>query len=162
MRCLACAWVREVFARQQFRFERAEERLTHRVVIAVACGAHRRLHARFTAAPPEGDRRILASLVRVMDHAVGVPLRQRHVQRPQHQFRVQVVGHGPADDAPAEYVEHHGQIQESLAGRDVGGIRHLQYVRRVGAEVSLHQIGRAPRPRALTRGGLPGPAACPA
>jgi hypothetical protein len=36
----------EMLAREQFRFECAEERLVHRVVVDIAGGVHRRLHAR--------------------------------------------------------------------------------------------------------------------
>ena len=36
--------------------------------------------------------------------------------------------HRPADNAPAEHIQHHRQIQETLAGRHVGGIGHPQQV----------------------------------
>jgi hypothetical protein len=95
-----------------------------------------------------------------MDHPFSPTLVQRHVQRAQHQFRVQMARHGPADDAQAEHIEHHGQIQEPFTGRHVGGVRHPQYVAGFGAEVPAHQIRGAPRSRALARGDLPAPPAC--
>jgi hypothetical protein len=52
----------EVFAHEQLGFERAEERLAHRIVIGVACGAHRWLHACLAAAASEGNRRMLTPL----------------------------------------------------------------------------------------------------
>ena len=54
----------EVFAHEQLGFERAEERLAHRVVIGVARGAHRRLHVCLAAAAPERNRRILGEFNR--------------------------------------------------------------------------------------------------
>ena len=41
----------------------------------------------------------LTSLIRMVDHPFSPTLLQRHVQRAQQQFRVQVARHGPADDA---------------------------------------------------------------
>jgi hypothetical protein len=38
----------------------------------------------------------------MVDHPFSPTLLQRHVQRAQHQFRVQVARHSPADDAPAD------------------------------------------------------------
>lgn len=59
---------REVFTHQQFCFERAEERLTHRIVIGIADCAHRRLYARLAATPPEGNGRVLGGFNRSSQH----------------------------------------------------------------------------------------------
>jgi hypothetical protein len=64
-----------------------------------------------------------------------VALLQCHVQGSQHHFRVQMLGHRPALDAPAEHVKHYGQIQKPLISQDVGGICNPQHVHRVSAEV---------------------------
>lgn len=134
----------EVLAHEYFRFERAEEGFIHRVVVAVASGAHRRLHAGLATAPG----RILAALIGMQNDSASATLRERHIERTQHQFRVQMIGHCPACDAAAEHIEHDGQIQESLAGRNVGGVGHPQHVRRCGAEVATHQIRGTPCSRA--------------
>ena len=59
----------ECDAIEQLALERGEEALAQRVVVAVADRAHRGPHAGLAAAPPEGERGVLAALVGVMDHA---------------------------------------------------------------------------------------------
>ena len=59
----------------------------------------------------------LAALIGMQNDPASATLRQRHIERTQHQFRVQMIGHRPAYNTAAEHIEHDGQIQESLAGR---------------------------------------------
>src|SRR5437762_1673732 len=59
----------EAFAIEQLALERREEALTHGVVVGVAHTAHRRADAGLAAAPAEGERRVLAALIRMMNHA---------------------------------------------------------------------------------------------
>ena len=51
---------------EEFAFKRGEEALAHGVVVGVPDRAHRWLHAGFSAAPAELERRVLAALVGVM------------------------------------------------------------------------------------------------
>jgi hypothetical protein len=47
----------------------------------------------------------------------------------------------PADNAPAEGVDHHGEIEEPELRPDVGDIGHPEPVRCLGVEAALHQVG---------------------
>jgi hypothetical protein len=67
---------------------------------------HRGLHADFAAAQTEGDRGVLASLVRVVDDRRGLALAHRHVQCVDNELGTQVRFHGPTDDAAAVDIEH--------------------------------------------------------
>src|SRR3954467_14389749 len=60
------------------------------------------------------------TLVGVMDHAGGSPCHQCHVQSVQHQLCGERGGHRPANDAAAEGVEHHREIEKTCPGRNVG------------------------------------------
>src|SRR5713101_8642978 len=71
----------EAAAVEQFAFERGKEALAHRVIEAIADRAHRGSHAGLAAALAEGDRSVLATLVRVMNHGGGPALPQRQVER---------------------------------------------------------------------------------
>src|SRR5712692_8006751 len=76
----------EAAAVEQFTFERGEETLAHRVIEAIADGARRGSHAGLAATLAEGERSVLATLVRMMNHGGGPALPQRQVERLQHQF----------------------------------------------------------------------------
>jgi hypothetical protein len=52
------------------------------------------------------------------------------------------LAHRPAHDAAAEQVQHHGQIQPSLCGGDVGHVAGPDGVRRVHGEVAREQVWR--------------------
>src|SRR3954454_8059371 len=53
-----------------------------------------------------------------------------------------MVAHRPADDLAAVQVHDGGQIEPSLAGRDIGDIGEPDPVRRGSGEVAIEQIGR--------------------
>ena len=59
----------------------------------------------------------VCSSIGMMDGAVGATLKQRHVERTQHEFGVQMIRSGPADNTATEHVEHHRQIKESFGGQ---------------------------------------------
>ena len=61
----------------------------------------------------------------------GRRLSQRHVQRPEHQLGVKMVGHGPPHDPAAKHVEHDGQAHEPRPGRHVGHVGHPKPIRRI-------------------------------
>src|SRR5438477_11247574 len=96
----------EAAAVEQFTFERGEETLAHRVIEAIADRAHRGSHAGLAAALAEGDRSVLADLVRMMNHGGGPTLPEGQVKRLQHQFRAQMKLHRPTDDSAAGSYEH--------------------------------------------------------
>ena len=80
----------------QLAFQAGEEALGHRVVVVVADGAHRRVHAHLLAAATEGNAGVLAALVGVMDDRVRFARVQRRVQCRQHQIDCHALAHGPA------------------------------------------------------------------
>jgi hypothetical protein len=53
----------------------------------------------------------------MMDDRDGPPLGERHVEGIEHELGLQVMPHGPADNAAREGVEHDGQIEEAGPGR---------------------------------------------
>ena len=130
----------EADAIEQLALERGEEALTHCIVVAVAHRSHRRLDAGLATPQPERDRRVLAALVRVVDHTGRPPLSQRHVERVQHELGAQVVRHRPADDPSAPRIDHHRQIQEPRPRRHVRDVRHPELVGTRCSEVALNEV----------------------
>lgn len=63
-----------------------------------------------------------------------------HLQRVEPQLRAQVVGHCPANDPPAEGIQHHGAVEEAGRGRYVGDVGHPQRVRRLGQEIAVDRV----------------------
>jgi len=94
----------EAAAVEQFTFERGKETLAQGIIEAIADRARRGSYAGLAAALAEGDRSVLASLVRMMNHGGGGALRQGHIKRLQHQFGAQISFHRPADDSAAESI----------------------------------------------------------
>ena len=78
---------REAPPGQEFALERREETFGHRIVETIADRPVRGPHAEFTAALPEGQRRILATLIAMMNHLLGTALGDRHRQRIEHEAR---------------------------------------------------------------------------
>jgi len=66
---------------KQFAFEGGKETLRHCVIKAVAPTPHRGRHPRFAESSPEGEARVLASLIRVVDHSGRSSLPERHFDR---------------------------------------------------------------------------------
>ena len=128
----------------QFAFQAGEEALAQGVVVAVADRPHGGSDARLAAPFTEGHRGVLRSLVAVMDHPFGSALGQGHVQGVCDQFASQMVGHGPADDAAAEGVYHHREIEEARMGRHIGDIGYPQPVSDWRGEVPIDQVRRLP------------------
>src|SRR5229473_849233 len=145
----------EAAAVEQFTFERGEETLAHRVIEAIADRAHRGPHAGLAATLAEGERSVLATLVRMMDHGGGPALPQRQVERLQHQFGAQMGCHRPADDSAAESVEHYRQVKKPGPSRDVSYVGDPQPIGCRGDEVAFDQIGCRPRARLSHRGSYP-------
>ena len=79
----------------------------------------------------------------------------RHVQRVEHQFGAQMVGHRPPHHPATEHIEYDGQVQESRRSRDVGDISDPQPVRGLGLEATLDQVGRGAGLGVTTRGARP-------
>ena len=83
---------------------------------------------------------------------------QGHPQCGQRQFLGHRIAHGPADDLAREQIEHQGQVQPALVGRDVGQISQPLLIRRRGLEIAFQYVRRH-RVRVLrVRGHHPEPA----
>jgi hypothetical protein len=102
----------EAAAVEQFAFDAGEEALGHRVVVRPAHAAHRGAHAHLLAALAKLQARGLADLVEVMDDAVCLALRERHVQRRQHPIGMQRLADAPAHHAAAPDLQHDDQVDE--------------------------------------------------
>jgi hypothetical protein len=70
----------------------------------------------------------------MMDHLLGSPCPERHVQCIEHQLCGQRGGHRPTNDATAEGVKHDREVEKARPGRDVGDIRNPQPIRRFCGE----------------------------
>ena len=134
-------WRRERDAVEELALERGEEALAERVVVAVADRPHRRTDARLPAPRPEGQRGVLTTLIRMMNHRPGLPLLDGHVQGCQHEGRAQMPLHRPPDDTATPDVEHHGQVEKTAAREDVGDIGHPELIRARRREGPSDQVG---------------------
>lgn len=89
----------------------------------------------------------------VDEPACGPPSGDGHVEGSDDQVRTQRPRHRPAHNPAAEDVDHGGQIEEALPGRQIGDVSHPQAVGCVGGEAALDQIGRESG-IVITQGGL--------
>jgi hypothetical protein len=88
------------------------------------------------------ERGILAAVVGMVNDAVSrSPVPDRHLQRADHQFRPQMIRHGPAHDPATEHIKNDGEVEEPLPPRrhvrDIGDPERIGGCRR---EQALHQI----------------------
>ena len=72
-----------------------------------------------------------------MYYLLGSALAKGHVQGVCNQFASWMVVHGPTDDAAAECVYHHGEIEEARIARHLGDIGYLQPVPSRNGEVLI-------------------------
>ena len=84
----------------------------------------------------------LAALVAVMDDAVRPALTDRHLQRVQHQFGRQMVGHRPADNLAAPGIQNHCEIEKTARRRHEGDVGNPELVRPESSEIAVYQVGR--------------------
>ncbi len=109
----------------QLVFERAEEALDDRVVVAVALAAHADHETLLGQQLLIGAAGVERALIAVMDEAGGgLSLGQRHLEGRDRHLLVGGGTHGPADDAAGVQIEQHGQVQPARAsgnGREVPG-----------------------------------------
>jgi len=118
------------------------------VVIAVPHAAHRRLDACLGKALSIPDRDVLAAPVAVVDQTATMdwaPVMDRLFQGIQHEAGMRRPARPPAYDIAGVDVDHEGDIDEPRPGRDVGGVRDPQHVRRRGMELAVDLIERARR-----------------
>src|SRR6266446_4440410 len=83
----------EALSIEQLALERREEALAEGVVVGVAHTAHGRPDVGVTTPMAEGERGVLAAVVRVMDDVGRPALREGHVQRGQDELRTEMRVH---------------------------------------------------------------------
>jgi hypothetical protein len=133
---------RERFS-EHFAFDFANGAFHPRVVVRIARPAHaaqqpmrRQERTRFSAG-------VLRTPIRVNKQPVGRPtMRHGHLERGHHQFAAQVIGHGPAHDAPTPQVHDQSQIQPALRRRHVSQVAHPDLVGATGHPCLSQTIGR--------------------
>src|SRR3954447_7592791 len=107
------AW-REAVTSQPLAVQGREETLSDRIIEAIATASHRPEKSGIAQPSPEGQTGVLASLVRGMNDTLRwSPSPDRHVDGFDDQFTTKMIGHRPADDAPAMDVKHHRQREEA-------------------------------------------------
>lgn len=79
-----------------------------------------------------------------MNHRGRPALRDRHVERRDHQARPQVRRHRPADDATTPDITHDRQVERATRRRDVRNVSDPALIRTARRERALHEIGRRP------------------
>src|SRR3989338_962291 len=109
----------ESAAVQEFAFEGGEKALAHGVIEAVSDRTHRRANSGLPAPLAEGDRGVLASLVRVVNDVRRSPVEEGHVEGVEHEFGSEMGFHRPAHDPPAPGVQDDREVEESGPSRDV-------------------------------------------
>src|SRR6266540_5031879 len=125
----------------QFALQRGEKALAHGVVIAVSDRTHRWPNAGLATSLAELNRRVLTTLIGVMNHCRRRSLGDGHLQRCGDKRRSQVRSHGPSDDLATPHIEHNREIEEPHPRRHVSDIGNPQGVRPIGGEVPIDQIG---------------------
>ena len=166
----------ETGAIKQFTFEGGEEAFAQGIVPSTslrvnspfADRAHRGADASFPAAATKGQGGVLAAMIGMtlapparagVDDILRMVLLDGHLESSQDQLSTQMSRHGPADDPAAPGIDHNGQVQEPGPGWDVGDtctarkcrcIRHPEFIRATGSEVTLDQIGRWSKPQPVS------------
>ncbi len=96
---------------------------------------------------------VLAAPVGVVDEPrAGAAGADGHRERIQGQFRAQVVGQRPADDAARMRVEEHREVQPTFGCGEIGDVPDPQTIGGGGGEVARHEIRRGRARRVGDRG----------
>jgi hypothetical protein len=133
--------------------EQADNRLGEGVVGAVADAADGGLDAGIGQALGVADRDVLHAAIAMMHQAAlteGTPVMERLFQGIEDKAGLGRSRHPPTDDPPGEDVDHKGDIDEPLPGRDIepapdvirGEVRYPQRVRPGRLELPVHPGSR--------------------
>lgn len=126
-----------------FGFERFEEAFDGGIVVAIALAAHRHPETVLSQQLLIVVGTILRPAIGVMNAALRRPSdRDGHVQRPQGKNLLHAVADGPANDAPGEKINDHGQIDPTFLRPDISDVARPLLVRRARREVLLQEIRR--------------------
>lgn len=129
----------------QFQFQRGKEAFRDRVVPAVALVAHA------GDDPVLGEQRaiviagVLDAAIRVMQQTrARTPSAQCHAERAQREIDVKRLAHRPADAAARGEIQHRGQVEPALPGRDVGNVADPDPIHLGHVELAIEESGRDP------------------
>ena len=128
--------------REKLAFERGVEAFAHGIVVAVADRPHRHRNAGFFAALSERDRRILRTVIGMMNDALRAMTKDRHVERIDDELLAQVIRHSPADNTSTADVENDRQEQEAGMRGDIRNVCDPELVGTLRREISLDEIRR--------------------
>ena len=130
---------------EQLELHGPPERFHHRIVVAVADGAHRAEQPGVAEPLPERPRRVLRAVIGMQDRrlppvASGLPADDRHAERVDDQLGAHVLGDRPADDQPGVGVHDRRAVHLALRRRVLGDVGEPQPVRRVDRELAVDQV----------------------
>src|SRR5215208_3057238 len=141
---------------EEFALQTRHEALRESIVQGRAYPTHRRYDTRLFEPLAKPKRRILHSLIRVVNQTnVGVSPPEGHLKSIYHELRSQMGCHRPADYFPRVDIQDEGQVEKALPGMDVGYVRRPEPVRSRCGEVSLHEIGSGSGVKIAAGGSLP-------
>ena len=103
--------------------------------------------------PLELLARVLAALVRVMQHGVGLSASpDRHHQRIGHELSGHGVAHRPSDHAAREQVDDDSDVEPPLGRSNVGEVDDPPLVGRLGGKLAVEDVVGDDRPQAVVLG----------
>ena len=127
----------------EFGLQRLEEAFDGGIVVTVAFPTHRHLEPVLAQQLLIVVGTILRPAIGVMNAAWWWPSdRDGHVQRPQGKILLHAVADGPANDAPREKVNDHGQIDPTFPCPDISDVARPLLVRPARGKVLLQEIRR--------------------
>ena len=127
----------------QLRLDGLEERLDHRVVVAITLAAHGDQDVALSKLGLIVDRAILATAIAVMNQTGrGVAVHNGAPQSLDGQTALQPVTRRPADDPPRVEVEHDRKVEPALRRPDVGDVGAPFPILLLSFEVLSEQVGR--------------------
>lgn len=96
--------VRKLSTREKLTLERRVEALRHRVVVAITYCTHRNANAKLIASNLEVNRRVLRTLVGVVNNVPGSPTLNGRFERLKHEFGPHMIFKRPPHDSATPYV----------------------------------------------------------
>ena len=125
---------------EKLALESSVKALAHCIIVAVADGTHGHRDAGLTASFSKSDRRVLRSVIGMMDDGFRSSPINRHVERIDNEFFAHVVCHRPADDTPRTNVEHDSEKEKAGVRRHVRDIGNPKLVGKRCCEVAFYEI----------------------
>src|SRR5690606_13862733 len=141
-------------ATDPFALEQLEEAFSHGIVMAITPAAHTGLESMGLEEVAPVVAAELAALIAMDDDlSLRAATPDGCQQGVEHQIAIDAAPHGPAHHGAGKEVQHHGQIQPSLMGADVGDVGHPRLIGRGHVELLLQEVlcHQAGAPASVTR-----------